>query len=305
MRGPIPLEQSPAHPERGPEPPGAHGKITRRRFLQAAGLSAAAFAAYSGEFARHHVEVVHRDIAIRNLPPAFHGLRVLHLSDIHLDEFTEPFFLRRAIRDINALAPDIILITGDFITHGPPRHRPERSIYTCAESLRGLTCPIRLAVMGNHDSAVGARFIARVLRERGTPVLINQSARIARNGQHLWVAGVEDPATSRPDLARALPRDVDAPVILMAHAPDYADDVLAHPLGHHVDLMLSGHSHGGQVRLPLIGPVILPPMGEKYVEGHFQLGMLQLYVNRGLGSVGVPFRFNCPPEITVLTLQPA
>jgi predicted MPP superfamily phosphohydrolase len=91
----------------------------------------------------------------------------------------------------------------------------------------------------------------------------------------------------------------------MAHEPDYADTVMAHPRGHLVDLMLSGHSHGGQIRLPFLGPLILPPLGEKYPEGHYRFNRMQLYVNRGIGTVGLPFRLNCPPEITVITLQSA
>jgi predicted MPP superfamily phosphohydrolase len=89
----------------------------------------------------------------------------------------------------------------------------------------------------------------------------------------------------------------------MCHAPDYADDVVVHPRGHLVDLMMSGHSHGGQVRLPFVPPLHLPEGGKKYVEGLFRLGRLQLYVNRGIGAVDVPFRLNCPPEITLFTLQ--
>jgi predicted MPP superfamily phosphohydrolase len=89
----------------------------------------------------------------------------------------------------------------------------------------------------------------------------------------------------------------------MAHAPDYADQVVVHPRGHLVDLMFSGHSHGGQIRIPFLGPIILPPMGKKYVEGLFRFDRMQLYVNRGIGAVGVPFRLNCPPEITVFTLK--
>jgi uncharacterized protein len=86
------------------------------------------------------------------------------------------------------------------------------------------------------------------------------------------------------------------------HEPDFADHVVRHPRFPLIDLMLSGHSHGGQVRLPFLGPLILPPMGKKYVEGLFQFGHMQLYVNRGLGTVGLPFRLNCPPELTHITL---
>ena len=90
----------------------------------------------------------------------------------------------------------------------------------------------------------------------------------------------------------------------MAHEPDFADVVVQHPRGPLVDLMLSGHTHGGQINLPFCGPLVLPPMGRKYVHGIFHLNQMQLYVNRGIGTVGIPFRLNCPPEITLLTLQP-
>jgi predicted MPP superfamily phosphohydrolase len=91
----------------------------------------------------------------------------------------------------------------------------------------------------------------------------------------------------------------------MCHEPDLADVFLPNPLFAKVDLMLSGHSHGGQIRLPFIGPLVLPPMGKKYVEGNFQVGRTQLYVNSGVGTVGLPFRFDCPPEITHITLTRA
>lgn len=277
--------------------------MSRRRFLAGAGAAAAGVAIYSGEIARHELETVHYPISVRNLPPAFEGFRIAQISDLHFEEYTELFFLHRMIRAVNALAPDLILITGDFITHGPPRTTPEKAIYVCADALRALTCAPRLGILGNHDCTVSASFIARVLREHGTPILTNQHTTVERNGQFLTIAGVLDPLTSFPNLIEAIPEKPDGPVILMAHAPDYADLVRRHSRGKLVDLMLSGHSHGGQVRLPGIGPLILPPLGKKYVHGHYQFERLQLYTNRGLGSVGVPFRLNCPPELTVLTLQ--
>jgi predicted MPP superfamily phosphohydrolase len=108
-----------------------------------------------------------------------------------------------------------------------------------------------------------------------------------------------------PDLNLAIPEKPDAPVILMCHEPDFMDSIVRHPRSPLIDVVLSGHSHGGQVRVPFHGPLLLPPMGRKYTEGRYRFNRIQLYVNRGIGTVGLPFRFDCPPELTHITLQPA
>jgi uncharacterized protein len=286
-------------------PPKSSG-FTRRTFILGAGTTAAGLALYSGEVARHEIDIVHRPIAIANLPAPLSGYRIVQLSDIHLDEYTEPFFLERIVRQINALAPDLVLLTGDFITHGSLTFATGRhAIHRCAEVLTGLTSPLRYACLGNHDVAYDGPAVIAALNAQGTPVLVNEFIPIERNGAHFWLCGLDDPATSHPDLDLAIPAKPDAPVILMAHEPDYADAVIAHPRGPLVDLMLSGHSHGGQIRLPFVGPLVLPPWGEKYPEGYYRFDRMQLYVNRGIGTVGLPFRLNCPPEITVITLSAA
>jgi hypothetical protein len=281
-------------------------RLSRRNFIIGTGTTAAAFALYAGEIARHEIDVVDRPISIRDLPSAFHGYRIVQISDIHLDEYTEPYFFEHVVNKVNSLAPDLVLLTGDFITHGSitfiaGRHAAHR----CAEITTQLTAPLRYAVLGNHDVAVNAPMVIHALTSRGTPVLVNQNVPIERNGARIWLCGLDDPGTSSPNLDLAIPAKPDGPVILMGHEPDYADTVVAHPRGPLVDLMLSGHSHGGQIRLPYLGPMVLPPMGMKYPEGHYRFNQMQLYVNRGLGTVGLPFRLNCPPEITVLTLHPA
>ena len=287
-------------------PPDRPQRLTRRTFLVASGTTAAAFALYAGEISRHEVSIVDRPIAISNLPAPFHGYRIAQISDIHLDEFTEPFFLERIVRRVNELKPDLVLLTGDFITHGSMTFfAGNHAIRRCAEIIATLTAPLRFGCLGNHDCAFNAPLVTQMLADHATPVLVNQYLPIERNGSRLWLCGVDDPGNSHPNLDLAIPDSPDGPVILMAHEPDYADDVTAHPKGHLVDLMLSGHSHGGQVRLPFVGALILPPMGTKYPEGHYTFNRMQLYVNRGIGTVGLPFRFNCPPEITVLTLHPA
>jgi uncharacterized protein len=286
--------------------PPQSSRFTRRSFLIGTGTVAAGLALYSGEIARHEIDIVHRPIAITNLPGPFHGYRIVQISDIHLDEYTEPFFLERIVHQVNTLAPDLVLLTGDFITHGSLTFiAGHHAVRRCAEILTTLTAPLRYAILGNHDVSFNGAAVVEALSSHGTPVLVNQHLPIERNGARLWLCGVDDPGSSHPDLDLTLPTKPDGPVLLMAHAPDFADHVIAHPRGHLVDLMLSGHSHGGQIRLPFLGPLILPPMGEKYPEGHYRFNRMQLYVNRGIGTVGLPFRLNCPPEITVVTLQPA
>lgn len=281
-------------------------RLTRRKFILGSGVTAAGVALYSGEIARHQIEIVNSTIRITNLPDAFHGFRIVQLSDIHLDEFTEPVFLEHVIHRINNLLPDLVLVTGDFVTHGSLTFMTSRhAAHRCAELLATLKAPQTYTVLGNHDVSVSAPLVIEALRSAGLPVLVNQYVPIERSGSRIWLCGTDDAGTSHPDLDLTIPHKPDGPVILMVHEPDYADIVVQHPRGRLVDLMLSGHSHGGQVRLPFYGPLILPPMGQKYVMGHFQFGQMQLYVNRGIGSVGLPFRFNCMPEITIHTLQPA
>jgi hypothetical protein len=278
--------------------------LTRRRFLCGTGAAAAGLALYSGEIARHEISILTPEIAIAKLPAAFHGFRIAQISDIHFDEFTEPAFLRRVVGHINRLAPDLVVLTGDFISTGPlGQDFAAGAILRCAEVLGELTCPLRYAVMGNHDYFVGPVQIRAALSKASIPLLINQHVAIERSGQRLWFAGVDDPTIGHPDLSLALPARPDGPVILLSHGPDYADTVVADPRGALVDLMISGHTHGGQIRLPLLGAFHYCEGGKKYIEGLFRFGKMQLYVNRGIGAVGIPFRLNCPPEITLLTLQ--
>lgn len=289
-----------------PGPPdGQPSRFSRRQLIVGSGVFAAGMVLYSGEFARHELDVVNRTIGIRSLPSAFHGFRIIQVSDIHLDEFTEPYFLERAVKRVNDLKADLVVLTGDFVTRGSVTFfAAHHAAFRCAEILSMLSAPQVYAVLGNHDVAVNASLVIEALTRFRIPVLVNQYVAIERGGSRLWLSGLEDAGTSHPDLNLAVPQDPDGPVILMAHEPDYADTVVRHPRGRFIDLMLAGHSHGGQVRLPLVGPLILPPMGQKYVEGYFRFNQVQLYVNRGIGTVGLPFRLNCPPEITVLTLQP-
>ena len=284
--------------------PAGTGGLTRRTFLVGSGAAAAGLTLYGSLVSRHEISTLARRIAIEHLPTAFVGHRIVQLSDFHLEEFTEPFFLEQVVRRVNTLRPDTVLLTGDFITRGSLNFLVERNAaHRCAEILSTLACPQKFAVLGNHDVAVSAPMVTAALNSFGIPVLHNRFETLSLRGDRLHIAGTADPGTDLPDLDLAVPAAPQGPVLLMVHAPDFADTVVAHPRGASVDLMLSGHSHGGQVRLPFVGPLVLPPLGRKYVEGLFRFGRTQLYVNRGIGTVGIPIRFNCPPEITLITLD--
>jgi predicted MPP superfamily phosphohydrolase len=284
--------------------------ITRRRFLIASASAGAGLALYGSEIERHWIEVTHRDVFLPGLSQAFDGFRVAQLSDIHMDDYTEPFLLRDAVRQINAMKPDLVFLTGDFVTRGIlPEILAIASVWPCGSLLNQLECPHRYAVLGNHDVLVNGAVIKEALNENAITVLDNAYVPIERAGARFWLAGVDDPVEGFPDPEKAIPPSIrnvpHEPIVLMCHAPDYVDTLLTLPEGQAVSLMLAGHTHGGQVRVPFAGALILPPLGRKYVEGWFRFGNLQLYVNRGLGTVGVPVRFDCPPEITLFTLHSA
>ncbi len=280
--------------------------LTRRGFIATAAAAGLGLATYSGTHARHEFEITHLTIPIRNLPDSFKGFRIVQMSDIHLDEYTEPSFLERMVAQVNKLDPDLVLITGDFVSRGPgPLSVAWKAAGTGAEILSTLKAPQRFGILGNHDVGVGAEHVIRPLEAHGTPILVDSYTPIERGRDVLWLCGADDAGTRRPDLNYAIPARPHAPVLFMCHEPDYVDRVIHHPRFPLIDLMLSGHTHGGQIRLPYVGPLILPPMGQKYVEGMFHFDHMQMYVNRGIGTVGLPFRLNCPAELTHFTLARA
>lgn len=284
--------------------------VSRRFFLRGGMCCVGSLALYSGEFERHWIEVVQRDMHVPGLPNAFEGVTIAQLSDIHLDEFTEPFLLQEAIHRINQLRPDVVLLTGDYVTALVlPMELTVKAAWQCAALLDQLECRQRYSILGNHDLWVEGDQVMKALTAHGIPVLRNACLPVERNGARIWLAGLDDPVCGRPDIDLAIPPSIrnlpKEPIILMCHAPDYVDQLRTHPAGQSIALVLSGHTHGGQVRLPFLGPLILPKLGQKYVEGPFRLGGMELYVNRGIGSVGLPFRFDCRPEITTFTLHGA
>ena len=232
--------------------------LTRRNFLWMAASSTAALAFYAGEIARHELEIIYLTISLPRLPDAFAGMKIVQISDLHFQEYTEAAFLEAIVRRVNEVAPDLVVLTGDFVSNNPlPKHFSIKLGYQCAEILNRIQCPLRYAILGNHDAIVSARAVTDALHTQGIPVLANSSVPIERDGQRIWLAGTKDALEQKPDLAAALPaarRPDHEPVILLMHEPDYADRAL----GRKIDLMLSGHTHGGQIRIPFLPPLLLP-----------------------------------------------
>ena len=189
---------------------------------------------------------------------ALEGFTIALLSDFHYDPYFSVHPIRSSISLVKDLDPDLIALTGDFVSDPFSRHKAKSgwAAEPCAQLLRQMQAPYGLwAVLGNHDAATDPNRVTNSLRAQGIQVLVNQSVPIEANGARFWLAGVDDVLEARADLDAALHNiPADEPVILLAHEPDYADHV-AH---YSVDLQLSGHSHGGQVRVPFVGALYLP-----------------------------------------------
>ncbi|HTC55200.1 MAG TPA: metallophosphoesterase [Candidatus Sulfotelmatobacter sp.] len=277
---------------------------TRRQFLRQAALAGTvAIAGDAVLFAPNYPRIVRRNFFLPRWPLGLDGFTVAMLSDFHYDPYFSVHPLHAAIPMVNRLHPDLVVLTGDFVSF--PFFGDEKkaafAAEPCARLLGQITAPHGLwAVMGNHDDATDPEHVTRALQAENIHVLANQSEPIEQDGAHFWLAGVNDVLSSTADLNKTLRRvPAGEAVILLAHEPDFADEASRFP----IDLQLSGHSHGGQVRIPLLPPLYLPDMAKKYVWGTYQIGPLSLYTNAGLGTIGVPVRLNCPPEITLLTLR--
>ena len=278
--------------------------INRRKFLGiAAGAGAAAVGADSVLVAPNHPRVVKLDISLGRWPERLSGFTIALLSDFHYDPYFSIHPIRASIGIVNALRPQLILLTGDFVSvpfFGDPA-KGAADADPCAAILKGLKAPHGVwAVMGNHDAFTDPDRVTAALKTQGIRVLANESIPVESDGARFWLGGVDDVLGKTADLDATLHNVPQSEaMVLMVHEPDYADRVARHP----VDLQLSGHSHGGQVRLPLLPPLYLPDLGKKYVWGLYKIGGLMLYTNPGLGTVAVPARLNCPPEITLLTIR--
>ena len=281
---------------------------SRRKFLQSgAAVAATGALAVVGDgaiFEANRPKLVSIEVPLSRLAESWDGFRIAQLSDLHYDDHFSVVPLRKAIDLVNQLNPDLVVVTGDFITapfRDARRSVALRTIEPCAQLLSQIRARSGMvAALGNHDLQTGAAQVTAVLNSHNISVLRNRSLPLEREGQRLWLAGVDDVLEGKPDLDLALKGIPKAePVVLLAHEPDWADHVARNP----VDLQLSGHSHGGQIRFPLLGAPWLPLLARKYPWGLRRIAHLTLYTNSGIGTIWVPVRLNCPPEVTLITLR--
>lgn len=240
-------------------------------------------------------EITETTIWLERLPAPLDGLKIVHLTDIHHSLFTPIEDVERVVHLANRLEPDVVALTGDYVTASPTYIWPVARALGKLRARRGV-----FAVLGNHDFQVEPDEVTRALRAQRIRVLRNAHHAVRASGSTLWLVGIDDLWWDSDDLAAAL-RAVPSrdPKILLCH----------NPLGiwrastYGVDFMLSGHTHGGQVRLPGLRSLYRSKLGERFVQGWNRLDGTQIYVNRGIGKVVVPIRFACPAEIACLRLR--
>jgi uncharacterized protein len=241
------------------------------------------------------IEITEHEIGLHLLPHPFRGFRIIQLSDIHHGLYFPAQALADTVEIVNRREPDLIALTGDFVTYS------RAYIQSAAEILGNLKAREGVfAVLGNHDFRVGAEEIARALRRSGIEVLRNRHTILRRRGQSFYLAGVDD-WNYTADLSRAL-RGVPhpAPSLLLSHHPAIVDS--AARAG--VSLVLAGHTHGGQVHLPVVGTIYgRTPEKMRFKVGWARLGPTQIYVTRGIGTIVLPVRYRCSPEIPEFTLE--
>jgi uncharacterized protein len=279
----------------------AMSPLSRRRFIKLVAAFAALPAgfvgarAYASRIEPWQLSVEQVEVRSPRVPLELDGLKIGQLSDLHLGGAIDAAFVKRAVATLNKHKPDIAVVTGDLI------HVPGIAA-ALVDALNDLRAPLGSYVtLGNHDHWHDAPVVAAALREAGHVVLQNERIAVSHGGAPLQLVGVDDVWERKNDLPRAIAgMSGDGPALLFVHEPDFADEAAAlYPF----IAQFSGHTHGGQVRLPFIGAPARAPFGKKYIMGAYDVNGVQLYVTRGIGMAVPYYRFMCPPEVTIATLR--
>jgi predicted MPP superfamily phosphohydrolase len=284
----------------------SHRRVKRKRWARWIGRGWARLS-YGYRIEPTWLEVSRRDVPIHGLPRAFAGFRIVQLSDFHCSRQVTSAYLAEAVDLAQAQDPDLVVLTGDFV------HRGFKYVDAVAECLCRLSAPSGVfAVLGNHDfsvrNALGLRrfrhlhrAVTQALTSRGIQVLRNESVALERNEARLYLIGVQDLWSRVCDLDRAFVGLSPAiPHVVLAHNPRTVE----HLAGRRCDLMLSGHTHGGQIHVPVLGRPALGKKARQFAAGMYRYRNTHVYVNKGVGF-GFRFRYGVRPEVAVLSLQPA
>ncbi|WP_108670360.1 metallophosphoesterase [Peribacillus acanthi] len=253
---------------------------------------------YAEELEPKWIEITQQNLQFPNLPSSFSGLRAVLISDTHLGfQFQLPQLVQ-LIDKINKLHPDLIFFTGDLMDN-PHTYIEKKSISPILSKLKATYG--KFCVYGNHDhGGYGSDIYLNIMKESGFIVLKNQATHIMNDsGEKIFIAGVDDSMLGKPNLPQTIQNiPEDSFTLLLSHAPDFAETSSKYP----ISLQLSGHSHGGQIQIPFYGALITPPQAKIYIEGLYEIKQMKLYVNRGLGTTRLPYRFLSRPEITLLKI---
>ena len=243
----------------------------------------------------YDIEVTRHEVFVDDLPPSFDGYRIAFLTDTHVASFMRRALYREAVAQVTKFDPDLVLLGGDFVTW-------ERHIPLMAELLlTGLAARDGMyAVLGNHDYWTSADGVVAAMTARGVRFLINRSIAIRRGNDVLSILGIDEVYRGEPDIPAAFSSVArDRPCIGVSHHPDIIDKLE----GRRLDLLVCGHTHGGQIRFPLFGSVVVPSKHEaRYASGFHRVGGVLLSVSRGIGAVP-PLRILCKPEVATFTLR--
>lgn len=273
---------------------------SRRSFLRKLGFGCAGLGVAAASYGFYEASWFHLErtrLPIRNLPPAFAGLTVAFLSDFHHGPHTGKAYIQRIVEQVNQTKPDLILLGGDYVIHS------SEYVMSIFEALAKLKAPLGIfGIFGNHDYYNKIRQARDAMNLAGIQELTNARIPIIKNSQKLWICGVGDLWEDRPVLDKALHglNDKDCS-ILLSHNPDLAEKLN----DSRISIMLSGHTHGGQIVLPAIGcPWIPSHYGNRYDAGlKTYPGQVPVFISRGIGTTAYPVRFCSRPEANIFTLE--
>ncbi len=277
--------------------PKKHRLFNRRNFIYTGVLGTASSYVYARYIEPTRLSITKKDIYIPHLPDALDGTVVAQLTDFHYEPDRQDELMAEAVAATNAAKPDIIALTGDFITSKQNVFDPLMAVLSGLKAKHGI-----YSILGNHDGWNGQlSTFKKGFRQTGFEFLINQGTGITVNGEKLFIVGTDSVWSGHIDAPNCYKGHGKEPVLALVHEPDVFDTLTdLYP----VSLQLSGHTHGGQCRVPFVGYApITVKYGRKYIYGEYAKNDSRIFVSRGLGTVGTPVRFACVPEVAILTLR--